>query len=669
MSTSVGSIHYDLSIDHSKFSAATSAINSQIKGMQGPLSELNDGINRIGLAFVAATAVAGAAMYYFIKQASELESVKASFVSLTGSVEEAENVLGRLYKFSFETAFSTQEINSAARQLLAVGGTIEDMEKNLKAVGDVAGATGSDLGGVMLPFTQALGKGKLDMQDFRQMMEQGAGAIRKYLEIEVAKKGFGSIDEAFEASALTADMMVAAFQEASKEGNFAFDGAKKQALTFKGQLSNLIETIGNVGLELIGVDKATGNIDPSGVFYKMKTAISEATTWLGKNKQMLMDIGKVIIGTVITAWNNLWTILKNLWPTIQVVINMFGNLLRFFATNTAALMAVIAVFVALKAAMMLMGVYSAIQAVISICGGLVVAIKAIWLAMAANPILLLIGLLASLVVSLGLFDSANTAPTTSTDGLAGAVERAKKATDDLKTAELQLIDARLAKVGSDLAVERAQLNYNQAVRDFGPASLEAREASYQLDVAKQQAKDKSDALVATDKILNDQLKDKSAADAAVTNMQRIRDSFNTTTERINAQIDQFGILNSNLQSMNGKNFTYTVTGVKQGADLPTPKYSGGPVSANNPYFVGDNPDGSLNRTSELFIPKTAGTIIGSRDLRSMLVSSAVGPSKNNENNLSTSIYGDINIGSKSDADYFFNRLDRSSDLLGMGLAG
>jgi hypothetical protein len=35
----------------------------------------------------------------------------------------------------------------------------------------------------------------------------------------------------------------------------------------------------------------------------------------------------------------------------------------------------------------------------------------------------------------------------------------------------------------------------------------------------------------------------------------------------------------------------------------------------------------------------------------------------------TSIYGDVNIGSQADSDYFFTRLNRSSDLMGMGLAG
>ena len=41
---------------------------------------------------------------------------------------------------------------------------------------------------------------------------------------------------------------------------------------------------------------------------------------------------------------------------------------------------------------------------------------------------------------------------------------------------------------------------------------------------------------------------------------------------------------------------------------------GGPVAANTPYWVGDNPDGSLNRTSELFVPDRSGTIFNQSQL-------------------------------------------------------
>lgn len=46
--------------------------------------------------------------------------------------------------------------------------------------------------------------------------------------------------------------------------------------------------------------------------------------------------------------------------------------------------------------------------------------------------------------------------------------------------------------------------------------------------------------------------------------------------------------------------------------------SGGPVSASQPYIVGDNPDGTLNSTSELFVPKVNGNIYSAKDTRKML---------------------------------------------------
>ena len=41
---------------------------------------------------------------------------------------------------------------------------------------------------------------------------------------------------------------------------------------------------------------------------------------------------------------------------------------------------------------------------------------------------------------------------------------------------------------------------------------------------------------------------------------------------------------------------------------------GGPVEENQPVIVGDNPDGSLNETSELFVPEQSGTIIPNDEL-------------------------------------------------------
>lgn len=62
--------------------------------------------------------------------------------------------------------------------------------------------------------------------------------------------------------------------------------------------------------------------------------------------------------------------------------------------------------------------------------------------------------------------------------------------------------------------------------------------------------------------------------------------------------------------------------------------AGGPVSAGLPYFVGENPDGSLNRTSELFVPRTSGTIVPADEVQKALGGGSSAPMINITLNLS-----------------------------------
>jgi len=84
--------------------------------------------------------------------------------------------------------------------------------------------------------------------------------------------------------------------------------------------------------------------------------------------------------------------------------------------------------------------------------------------------------------------------------------------------------------------------------------------------------------------------------------------------------------------------------------------AGGPVSANTPYVVGENRDGSLNSTSELFVPRQSGSIVNSSDFQDMMGGSSI------ENNIGT-----INIASDVDADSFLKRLTQNQEIIGKGL--
>lgn len=279
--------------------------SSQAKSWASTLGSSFDSIAN-GIANVAKVAyasfTAGAlGIGVFIKEASDMQSVKASFESMTGSVEEANKVLSQLSRFKIETAFSTNEINAAARTFLGAGLAVNDLGRVMKQVGDVAGATGADLGRLVLPLSQALARGKVQTQDFYQILDSGAGSLGKALREKLAQQGMGDFMKAMEEGKVTADVLFQVLEEQTRAGGFAFNGAIKQSQTFAGQMSNLKETIIATGLAVLGVDFATGQIDPEGVFAKMSKAVSEATEWLKENRETIERVASVLIDNAVPA--------------------------------------------------------------------------------------------------------------------------------------------------------------------------------------------------------------------------------------------------------------------------------------------------------------------------------------------------------------------------------
>ena len=266
---------------------------------------------------LGATLVGGSfGLNAFVKEASTLQSVRASFESLTGSAEGARKVMAQLNKFSLETAFSADDINAAARTLLGAGVSVDKLGSRMKWLGDIAGATGANLGQLVLPVSQALSKGKLDTEDFYQILNSGAGKVREVLQNELNKRGLGDVMTALSKGKVSAEILETALKTAASEGGFAFNGAAKQAQTFNGRMSNLQETISNVGLELIGVNKATGEIDPNGIFAQMSEKVEKATKWLEENKEKIKDVAQIIINNIQPAMITLTA----LWASFKAVV-------------------------------------------------------------------------------------------------------------------------------------------------------------------------------------------------------------------------------------------------------------------------------------------------------------------------------------------------------------
>ena len=279
------------------------------KKLVGNAANLKDAFSQAGgfiestLKRVAAVAVGGSfGLMSFVKSASELQSLRSSFESLTGTVEATNVVMKTLYQYGKEIAFDNKSIQATAKMFLANGVAVQDLMGWMRNLGDLAGATGADLQGLALPITQAIGTGKMMTQDWYQIINQGAGGFKKYI---IAAMGAGHSIKTFgddlSKGKVTADVLRKALQMASAEGGMAFQGAIKQSRTFNGRMSNLLETITNVGMKIVGVDAATGQVKAGGVFDKISKAVEDATNWLEENKDKIQKVADIVINNFVPA--------------------------------------------------------------------------------------------------------------------------------------------------------------------------------------------------------------------------------------------------------------------------------------------------------------------------------------------------------------------------------
>ena len=139
MSTSVGSIHYDLKLDTSGFDRASNRIQSQIGDLGERAVNATKRMAQFGVAMAAVGAVIG------VKTNAELETATLQFETLMGSAEGAKKHVAGLFDFAKKTPSETQPIINASLKLQTFGGAALNTEQNLKLVGDAAAAVNANI--------------------------------------------------------------------------------------------------------------------------------------------------------------------------------------------------------------------------------------------------------------------------------------------------------------------------------------------------------------------------------------------------------------------------------------------------------------------------------------------------------------------------------------------
>lgn len=612
-------------------------------------------------------------------QIAQTNAVLKSTGGIAGVTAEQVDALSKSWES--QTTYSDEAVRSAENMLLTFTNISEKTFPGAtQAVLDMATAMGSDLSSTAIQVGKALQDpvlGATALQRVGVRLTQ----TQKDLIQSMVDSGNAAGAQAVIIKELTNEFGGSA---AAAGGTFAGSLAK-----LANQFDDFKELVGQTIVEamkpyLDNLNKwieSMGGVD--GVFDKVKKKISDFANTVIDLYNKLAKYLKPAFDSLFTAINTqliptlarLWNTFSPLIPIIgQTLVGAFRVLVQVIAFVVSGSSQLIPLLIGVGAAMAAMRVLSLVQDLYAFAaaGGIATTATRVFAGALAllnmNPIILAVSALVGLFVALSLTQNQNAG---ASDSLSGAIARQKSAQDaltqankDAKNAEDSLSGAKLNAQGASLRLEQAQRDATQAVKDFGPNSLEARTALYNVQVAtqgvadankdvqdkatkaaaaQQQVIDKKEALV---KANNDVA---SSANNAATSYK----SFAAEVDAASAAMkrgDQAAAASA-LLSIPGQK-ALPVMGVQKRA-------TGGPVSGGQTYAVGDNPDGSWNETTELFVPDRPGKIMNQAQLAAQNGGGSGGGSVH--------IYGDISLGDDSAVAAFFKQIDRNSELARKGL--
>jgi tape measure domain-containing protein len=215
-----------------------------------------------GKKVISTAAKIGAALggIAFFKQgvglAAQLQQDEIAIKSFTGSLESANNLIGDIRKFAASTPFQLNDLIGASKQLLAFGVSADQVTNRLFVLGNLAAASGANIGDLALIFGKIKSQGKVMGETLNQLAERGVpiiSALADHFKVpeeairEMVSKGKVSFND-FEAA------MNSLGGEGGKFGNLMSEQADTLSgkwSTFKDKVNDLAINIGQALLPIM----------------------------------------------------------------------------------------------------------------------------------------------------------------------------------------------------------------------------------------------------------------------------------------------------------------------------------------------------------------------------------------------------------------------------------
>jgi tape measure domain-containing protein len=333
----VGDIIAYIKADVSGLEQGISKAKTGTRSLSGYMDSAVGASTRLMAGFAVAGAAVGTAGLFAIKSAGDMEMLRSSLDTLTGSTAAGSKMFQDLYNFAAKTPFETGDLAKATQTMLSFGVSNEKVIPNLKMLGDISMGNKDKLAGLTLAFSQVQSTGRLMGQDLLQMINSGFNPLT--IISQKTGKSMATLKDEMEKGKISAGMVADAMKTATSEGGLFYQGMDRGSRTLQGVWSTLMDTTGMMTRKLVGLSE-TGEIIKGGLVDKVKGGINGLITFLNDNQDKILKwvndifgwmkdnfpiIAGIITFALIPAF---WGLAAGIWATL-------APLLPFIAAGAA----------------------------------------------------------------------------------------------------------------------------------------------------------------------------------------------------------------------------------------------------------------------------------------------------------------------------------------------
>lgn len=227
-----------------------------------------------------------------IKYNASMETYAANLTTLlNGNQKAASQLLSDLKAMANTTPFETTSLVKATQTMLGFGIQLQDSQKYLKQLGDIAMGDANKLDGLTLAFSQVQSAGKLSGQDLLQMINQGFNPLNVIS--QKTGESMADLKERMGDGALSAQEVAQALQWATEEGGLFYGAMDKASQTTEGKLSTLKDEFNSA------VGEMTTSLLPT--FTKTVDKLTEIARWFSNlkpnQKEFIVQMSKIAVVT------------------------------------------------------------------------------------------------------------------------------------------------------------------------------------------------------------------------------------------------------------------------------------------------------------------------------------------------------------------------------------